>query len=253
MAQDQSPQCAYPAIAPPVEVPLVTLAEHACPYLPGRVAQSRGLLAGKVDPGIYHDFMDVGFRRSGRLIYQPVCRGCRACLPIRVPVGEFQESKSQRRSWRRNGDLAIAVGRPNATEEKFQLYARYQARWHGTGEPAEWENFVGFLYESPVETIEFCYRDRENGKLLAVGICDVSARSLSSVYFYFDPEQAWRGLGTFGALVEIQWAREREIPHYYLGYWVAGCASMEYKNRFRPFEMLHPDGMWRRDVGASAG
>jgi arginyl-tRNA--protein-N-Asp/Glu arginylyltransferase len=53
-------------------------------------------------------------------------------------------------------------------------------------------------------------------------------------------------LGTFGALAEIGWARGREIPYYYLGFWVAECASMVYKNRFRPCEMLHPDGIWRR-------
>ena len=70
-------------------------------------------------------------------------------------------------------------------------------------------------------------------------------QSLSSVYFYFDPEQAGRRLGTFSALWEIEWAREMNIPHYYLGYWVAGCGAMEYKASFRPCEALGTDGVWR--------
>ncbi len=36
--------CAYPALPPPVKVPLVVLPRHACPYLPGRVAEDRAAL-----------------------------------------------------------------------------------------------------------------------------------------------------------------------------------------------------------------
>jgi arginine-tRNA-protein transferase len=78
-----------------------------------------------------------------------------------------------------------------------------------------------------------------------VGICDVCNDSFSSVYFYHDPAEAKRGLGTFGALYEIEEARRMGIPHYYLGYWVDGCPTMHYKNAFRPNEVLHPDGVWR--------
>jgi len=106
------------------------------------------------------------------------------------------------------------------------------------------EEYERFLYESPVETIECCYRDA-GGRLLAVGICDVCSRSLSSVYFYFDPDEKRRGLGTYGALYEIELARRTGIPWYYLGYWVQGCGAMEYKSRFRPYELLGTDGVWR--------
>ena len=33
-------------------------------------------------------------------------------------------------------------------------------------------------------------------------------------------------------------------PHVYLGYFVDGCASLEYKARFRPNEVLGADGEW---------
>ena len=69
--------------------------------------------------------------------------------------------------------------------------------------------------------------------------------SLSSVYFYYDPDEARRGLGTFGALHEIESAAREGIPYYYLGYWVAGCGAMEYKAGFRPNEVLCGDGVWR--------
>jgi arginine-tRNA-protein transferase len=237
----------FPAIPSPVKVRLTTLPEHPCPYLPGRVAQSRAVYPARVEPGLYHAFMDAGFRRSGRLIYQPVCRGCRACQSIRVPVETFSPDKSQRRCWRMNQDLRVEQGPPSPTDESFMVYQRYTSQWHAAqaeSPTAARSAFEQFLYDSPVETTEFRYRD-DKGNLLAVGICDVSANSLSSVYFYFDPAASARSLGTFGALFEIAYARARKIAYYYLGFWIFDCPTMHYKERFGPHEFLHPDGIWR--------
>jgi arginine-tRNA-protein transferase len=235
----------YPSHPAPAGVPLHVFPDHDCSYLPGRRAATRGLFVDRMPGEMYHRFMDAGFRRSGKLVYQPVCRGCRACVALRVPVGSFRASKSQRRCVRKNAGLLVTCGEPEATEEKFTLYRRYVAEWHGKGQEQEdWQTFESFLYESPVETVEYCYRE-PGGRLLAVGICDVCAASLSSVYFYFDPTQAVRGLGTFGALHEIATAREMGIAHYYLGFWVDGCGAMQYKASFRPCEVLHSDGVWR--------
>jgi len=211
------------------------------------MARMRAFFAAEMGGETYRRFMDAGFRRSGDFIYQPICAGCRACQSIRVPVDRFSLSKSQRRCARRNANLSVTVGAPQISNEKFALYAQYKARWHGKDD-ATFDELESFLYESPVETIEFAYREG-GGRLLAVGICDLSPRSLSSVYFYFDPSESRRGLGTFGALREIDFARQRKIPHYYLGYFVAGCAAMEYKASFRPNEILCSDGIWRESSG----
>ena len=135
---------------------------------------------------------------------------------------------------------------PAPTAEKFELYRRYTTGRHDDQQPTDLESFLAFLYESPVDTLEFVYRDAA-GQLLAVGICDVCASSLSSVYFYFDPEEEKRGLGTYSALWEIEYARREKIPHYYLGYWIKGAPTMEYKANFRPNELLNTDGIWRAD------
>ena len=235
----------YPAIPPPIDVRLVSLPEHPCPYLPGRTAGDRALWANQIAPEAYEKFMDAGFRRSGKLVYQPACRGCRACRPIRIPVADFRPDKSQRRCAQKNADLRINYGSPNPTDEKFQMYQRYLRDWHGRTDMEEHSAFTSFLYESPLTTtLEFEYRDGSS-RLLAVGICDVCPYSLSSVYFYFDPDQSRRGLGTFGILHEIEFAAERGLPYFYLGYWVSGCRQMQYKNAFRPYELLDGDGLWR--------
>lgn len=232
------------ALAPPVDIRLTVLAPVPCPYLPDRHETIRAVMASSIDGETYRAFMDAGFRRSGRMLYQPVCESCRECVPLRVRVDRFELSKSQRRRWRNNADLAVTVGKPELTDEKFDLYARYVRDWHKRPDEAEPESLRSFLYDSPTDTLEFDYRD-PSGRLLAVGICDVSRSSLSSVYFYFEPEQARRGLGTFGALFELDWARRQNIAYYYLGYWVRECAAMSYKASFTPHELLADDGSWR--------
>jgi arginine-tRNA-protein transferase len=252
--------CAWPSHSSPVDgVPLTVLADRACPYLPGRVETLRGFLCEEMPADVYHAFMDRAFRRSGRFFYQPVCRGCRECQPLRVPTATFRASKSQRRVWRRNGDVSVTVtplssaaGAPGAagvaralaTEEKFALYLRYQRGRHQPDRAEDRNGFAEFLYSPTVDSVEFAYRDA-GGKLIGVGIGDLCARSLSSVYFYFDPDERRRSLGVFSAMWEIAFALRENIPHYYLGYWVRGCATMQYKSEFRPFEVLGPDGAWR--------
>jgi arginine-tRNA-protein transferase len=236
--------CHWPARPPPVGVPLTVLPSHPCSYLPGRASTSRAFYATNLDPLLYHKFMNASFRRSGCVIYQPTCAGCRQCIPLRVPVKLFQPSKSQRRCRRRNEDLIITIAEPDATQEKFDLYKKYQSQWHEKPEPETYNDMVEFLYRSPVETIEFTYRDPA-GKIVAIGICDICEKSLSSVYFFFDPAESRRSLGTFGALREIEFAAEHGIDYFYLGFWVKESVKMCYKAEYRPCEILQPDGRWR--------
>jgi leucyl-tRNA---protein transferase len=236
------PAIPLPQLQPPPE--LVTLEPTPCTYLPGRISRVRAFLAGSLHPDAYHALMDAGFRRSGRILYQPVCPTCRACVGIRVPVDRFRPSRSQRRCSRKNGDLLVSVESPQPTAEKHALYAAYQTQWHAGQQSADFASFAAFLYSSPVDTREFLYRTSD-GRLLGVGICDLSAASLSSVYFYFDTAAAGRSLGTFSALYEIAYARTHDIPYWYAGFHVAGCPSMSYKSRFRPHELLGTDGTWR--------
>ena len=251
--------CAIPSLPPPAKVPLTVLPSRQCPYLLDRVETIRGFLCREMHPAVYHAFMDRAFRRSGNFFYQPVCHGCRECTPIRVPTATFTPSKSQRRVWRRNGDVAVEVSPdPQPTDEKFALYARYQHERHGDpiredveGRATDYEHFADFLYTSAVDTIEFAYRESATKKLIGVGICDIAAASLSSVYFYYDPvESRRRSLGVYSAMWEIGFAALEKVSYYYLGYWVRGCATMRYKADFRPHELLGPDGVWRE---AAAG
>ncbi|MBY0508181.1 MAG: arginyltransferase [Bryobacteraceae bacterium] len=235
--------CHYPAWPIPFGLELPIEPEFACPYLPERQSRYRAVSVERVPPAVYQQFMDAGFRRSGHVLYQPVCRGCRRCVPLRVSTANFQANSSQRRAWRRNADLRVEVSEPSVSEEKLALFNRYHTLWH-QGSAHTLESLREAFYESCVDTLEFTYRDTQSN-LLAVGLCDISATSLSSVYFYFAPEASARALGTYGAVWEIEFARRQNIPYYYLGYWIDACGAMQYKANFGPHELLGLDGLWR--------
>src|SRR5262249_18401175 len=149
----------YPAIPPARRTSLVTTPPHECPYLPDRLAENRAFLAQRVLPESYHELVDAGFRRSGRGVYQPPCPGWRASGAVPVPVERFRPSKSQRRVWRRNSDLSISVGPARCGDEDYALFARYMSRWHGSDTARSRDDYESFLHDSPVDTLQFHYRD----------------------------------------------------------------------------------------------
>lgn len=104
--------------------------EHDCAYLPGHKATDEVFLCWTLSPARYLQLMDLGFRRSGSIVYRPRCAACSACQPMRVNVAAFKPSKSQRRVLRRNADVKMELGEPEFTPEKIDLYQRYLALQH---------------------------------------------------------------------------------------------------------------------------
>jgi leucyl-tRNA---protein transferase len=218
---------------------------HACPYLPGRAAREEFFITPELNPELYHDLMDHCFRRSGTVLYRPVCEDCYECRPIRVRVADFIPSKSQRRLLRKNEDVEIILRSPGFTTEKLKIYCDYLKSQHNCRDENMRDDFRRFLYMSCVNSVELEYRVR--GALVAVSIVDVCSRSLSSVYVYYDPAFSSRSLGTFSALQEIVLCRRQDIPYYYIGFYIAQCPSMSYKARFRPHELLNSNLAWIPD------
>lgn len=219
---------------------------HTCGYLKDREATDEAYAVLQLAPLSYHALMNRNFRRAGQVLYRPRCATCTLCRQIRVPVRDFEPSRSQRRCLAQNSDIKRRMREPHLDREKHELYSRYlRVRHPGSPQSADLVAMRSFLYSSCVATLELEYRDG-NGRLLGVSVVDACSESLSSVYHYFDPDEDKRGLGTFMILAAIELAKGRGIPWYYLGYWVKGCESMDYKTRFLPHEVLEPDGQWLR-------
>jgi len=218
-----------------------------CPYLPGRVERKLFTrLVGSDAREMNSILSRAGFRRSHDLIYRPVCPGCRECVPVRVPVDDFTPDRTQRRLLRRVEGFTFDAKPAKAEDEQFALFAAYQNARHGDSDMSRMsaEDYASMVDDAHVDTVLREFRD-ETGRLVGCMLVDLLVDGASAVYSFFDPDMEALSLGTAMVLRLIKATVEAGLSNVYLGYWIADCRKMSYKNRFRPLEALGDDG-WRR-------
>ncbi|MCA9196456.1 MAG: arginyltransferase [Planctomycetales bacterium] len=216
-----------------------------CSYLPSETSVMDYRIILALNSNEYEHLLERGWRRQGVHVFRPACPACNKCRSLRVNVAEFRPSKSQRRVLRQNQDVQLIVQRPVITYQHIEVFNRYhqdmsQRRGWRFRQVDPQEYYQSFLSGDYDFAREFLYL--RDGQLLGVGLVDVTDNAMSSVYFFHDP--AWRNdsPGTFSALKELEFAAARNIPFVYLGYWIRENQSMQYKNRFRPHELLDEYG-----------
>ena len=239
-----------------------------CSYLPDQTASLEYRFFRQVTPQRMSELLRRGWRRMGAHFFRPRCPRCERCRSLRVDVEAFSASKSQRRAIKRNPDVQAILTRPSVSAEQNALYNAYHAdmqrrRGWPDRETTPHEYAESFLEGDWEFSYEVQYRDGPSagarpdhssnsgqdvgsrrgkdgngGTLLGIGLIDIVPDAISSIYFYHAPEWRDRGPGTFSILHELDLARQLKKRWLYLGYWIAECPSMAYKNSFTPYELL---------------
>ncbi len=158
-----------------------------------------------------------------------------------MKVAEFQPNKAQRRTLAKNQDIRLEVRPASVSDAHIQLYNRYRHfmagekgwREQAISEQEYTDHFLGGHFSFGFDFLYFLAET-----LVAVGLVDVTTRASSSAYFFYEPSLRARSLGVYSMLRELEYARERQIPHHHLGYWVPECPSMLYKGTYWPRELL---------------
>jgi arginine-tRNA-protein transferase len=215
--------------------------EHEpCGYLADHEATMEYRVMTEVSPEEMEWMLMRGWRRFGHLYFRPICPGCAECVSLRIPVATFAPSKSQRRAWKRCSNLRIVARAPLVDGERLALYHA----WHEMREQTRgWkpsqigaDEYQRTFSEPHPCARELDYYDGE--RLVAVGFVDETPHALSSVYFFYHPDQSRLGLGVASVLFEVEYARQRGLEHVYLGYRVRECPSTAYKSQFQPHDLL---------------
>ena len=212
-----------------------------CPYGLPCTATYRQACLGPLPDELMEYFWHTGFRRNGNTIYRMSCNECKSCVPIRLSPNEFKPNRNQKRVANKNKDVAIEIGALQVTEEKISLCKNFfKSRYPRKGNIPE-EYYSGFFMNSITSTFEFRYK--VEGKLIGVAIVDICQNSLNAVYFYFDPSESHRSLGTYNVMYLVDFCRKHKINFLYLGYWVNEIKAMRYKVNFKPHYLL-VDSNW---------
>jgi leucyl-tRNA---protein transferase len=234
-------------------------APQPCPYLSGRLERKLFThLTHEKPTSLIDNLLRGGFRRSQNIAYMPYCEGCHACISVRVIVDEFQMGRSMRRVMDKNQAVVGLRRPPEPTSEQFALFRRYIDARHADGGMADMTvlDYAMMVEDSVINTFVTEYRlkpenaldsEPESWPLVGAALCDLLSDGISMVYSFYDPDAEHLSLGTQMILEHIEYARRLGLPYLYLGYWISGSRKMSYKMRFKPQELLGPNGWLRRD------
>jgi leucyl-tRNA---protein transferase len=232
-------------------IPLVSFLTppSPCGYLPDRTWQLHYEVVMSATAADYERRLHTGWRRFGKSFFRPKCPACQACQSLRVDVAQFQPDRSQRRNAKNNTDeIRLEIGEPSVSHEKLDLYDRFHAfqvdhvGWT-VHVPKNEEAYIDSFVDNPFPAEEWRYYLED--RLVGVGYVDAVSTGLSAIYFYHEPTLRDRALGTWNVLSVIQETRRRNLAHAYLGYFIEGCRSSEYKGRFRPADVYDfGQGKW---------
>lgn len=212
---------------------------HPCSYLEDQEAVTLFVAPNEItEMQQYQQLAQLGFRRSGSHVYRPHCSHCAMCIPVRLNVNEFKPSRSQKRNLKANSHITYQQIDTEFHEEHYSLYRKYMKNRHAGGgmDTDDVESYRSLICSEWSNSVLLEFRD--NNKLVMIALADIFSDGISAVYTFFDPDNTKSGLGVYGILSEIDYARTRNMQWLYLGYWNPKTPKMSYKNQYKPIEFF---------------
>ncbi|CAD8065209.1 unnamed protein product [Paramecium primaurelia] len=160
---------------------------------------------------------------------------------------DLQFNQPQETQTKKHHEIQIKWVKAQFQDDSFEVYKKYQKSVHDK-ERVSKMSYINFVCVDALDSQELgCWHMKyylEN-QLIAVGVVDLLPQSVSSVYFFYDPDYKKYSLGVYGVLSEIKYIQKKQITspqlqYYYMGFYIMDSKKMAYKAEYTPCELLCP-------------
>lgn len=214
-----------------------------CPYGLPYIATFHQATFSPLSERVMELFLAAGYRRNGDCLYTMHCKECKGCIPIRLKPRLFRPNRNQKRSVKVNCDVDIEFKPLRLDEENLDLCDRFlQERYPRENNSAR-GYFRDFFLTNIVSSAQLQFR--VDGRLIGTSIVDIGDNWLNAVYFYFDPAESKRSLGTFNIMKLVDVCLDWGVEFLYLGYLIENVSAMSYKSNFNP-HFIYVDEQWQK-------
>ena len=236
-----------------------------CPYMRGRMqtitsVDTSVLPSDQPYHAISHLITTGYYPDSDNTMTTYNCKQCFACYPCRTVASEFQPSPSLKKAFRKNADLNVRVVE-NETDvdldEHNELMKNYMNARHqrfADSDDAyvlgEWKQHLSYNLSTKSLSVYLAEHRATDNTLVGSIHFSPLQNGLFGHFFYYDPAYMKRGIGNAIIMNLIYETAQRGLNYTYFGPWTDEETALHYKSRFRPFEILTPDGWQELNPGA---
>ena len=219
---------------------VATTPPEPCAYIEGRLENKLIIPMVTGDAEEASIYNRAGFRRSHQYFYRPTCLGCDGCQPLRILTADYKPSKSDKRLLKRHKALSPEIVANQVTTEHWVLFRDYVRNRHGGGGMATMDrgDFAHMVEHGGSNTALVEWRDPSSAELVAAALVDLMDDGLSAVYSYYDISDPKDAFGRYMILSMVEVCSLASLPYLYLGFWVQGAETMDYKAAFKPHEVF---------------
>lgn len=223
---------------------------ETCPYIPTEEAENLIFFAEQeqLSEKQLNDWVSAGWRHFGATFFRPMCSKCDKCKSVRIDLAKFNQSRSQKRVWKRGQNYTAALRDVQLQKEHLDLINSWQQNRH---ERHQWDlQYFGvseaknsfFTLQGVSQQLEL--RDA-SARLVALSFLDLTKDFCNAIYTVYSPGFARWSPGTLMILHMVETCRNQAVPYLYLGLWNAEATSLAYKSRFAGLEILDGTSGWR--------
>lgn len=199
-----------------------------------------------LDPMVFDLFCEDGwcywsdllFRRNWWEWRGQICR----VIVLRIRLDGFRPSKSQRKCLRRNADLRVLKRPLQILKQHERLFELHASRFQHNRPASIYGFFSAWSHLMPCFGMEFDLF--KHNQLVATSFFHMGQKSMASNYCIYHPDEAWRSLGTYTMLLEIEYARFLGKKFYYPGFVYDLPSEFDYKLNFNNLEYFDWWGNW---------